>query len=115
MKIELVMIGKYYAIRRTRYSFFFKKVDFLDLELINPHWRPRDSDAFRSCLASNRDEVERILEIRGCDNGVPVDNDAVLTPTEFLAITKMSMTDTGLRDLLTQVKEFYYLRKKNER
>lgn len=109
------MIGKYYAIRRTRYSSFFKKVDYLDFDRIIPQWKARDYDSFSICLTTELEKAERRLAQVGNDAGLPVDNNAVLTPTEFLAITKMSMTDTGLRDLLTQVKEFYYLRKKNER
>ena len=109
MKVELVVIEGYYAIRRSRFFGLFR--DFLNFETSTVNWEPRDYNYFKNCLIDDLVRAKRALARFGSNYGTPY-VDGIIPINEFMEMTTMAEKDEGMKDLLMQAREFYLLKKK---
>ena len=112
-KTDIVVIEKFYAVRKQTKWLWFVKTEFLDLESNRSRWYPRDYDFFPNCLTYDFEKAKNAIAKYGCDLGTPC-LPGIISVDEFADMNKLAETDEGMKDLLLKAKEFFTLKRVNK-
>lgn len=116
MKAELMQFpGGKYAVRRTRRNKVgIKYFEYLDLSssTIGACWREESDVKLYKCFSSDLKDVINQYVASGTAPGVVFNAGVGFNLGDFTKMAEMAETDEGMKDLLSQAKEYYILKKK---